>query len=100
MRSVGWEEAETMGRPGGLSLLLSICWVVNSALSGSGKVVGWVAKYIAPYLQTENETFKQNHSFQRWQHESEKNSTRVYARKLNWGRILFSHNIKESITEC
>ena len=32
-----------------------------------------VAKYIAPYLQTENETFKQNQSFQRWQHESGKN---------------------------
>ena len=30
---------------------------MNWARAGSGKVVGWVAKYIAPYLQTENETF-------------------------------------------
>ena len=80
--------------------LLSICWVVNSARSGSGKVVGWVAKYIAPYLHTENETFKLNQSFQRKMAAPKWKEQYVFIQILNWGRILFSNNIEENITEC
>ena len=40
-----------------------------------------------PYLQTENETFKQNQSFQKWQHESGKNRIFAHGRDTSLDKI-------------